>query len=181
MQIERTPFEGILLITPKIFQDDRGYFFETWNNHTARTLGLDFLFEQDNQSLSNKGVLRGLHFQVPPSEQGKLVRVVAGSVLDVAVDLRKEQPTYKQHYKIVLNDRTCQMLFIPAGFAHGFLTLQDNTIFAYKCTQVYNRECDRVIHYNDPAFHIDWGIENPIISDKDRLAPYFDSDNNPFQ
>jgi len=181
MHIERTPFEGMFIITPKIFRDDRGYFFETWNNHTAHTLGLDFQFAQDNQSLSNKGVLRGLHFQVPPFEQGKLVRVVTGSVLDVAVDLRREQPTYKKHFKIVLNDHTCQMLFIPAGFAHGFLTLQDNTIFAYKCTQVYNSECDRVLYYNDPAFKIDWGIENPILSDKDRLAPCLDPDNNPFQ
>ena len=180
MIIEKTPFEGLLIITPNVYYDERGYFFESWNSHAAHTLGLDLHFVQDNQSLSKKGVLRGLHFQVPPFEQGKLVRVITGSVLDIVVDLRKGQPTYKKYYALELNDRSRQMLYIPPGFAHGFLTLEDNTVFAYKCTQVYNKLSDRVISYKDPEFNINWGNLDPIVSEKDLQAPNFDDDINPF-
>ncbi|HAJ98729.1 MAG TPA: dTDP-4-dehydrorhamnose 3,5-epimerase [Bacteroidales bacterium] len=181
MKVEKTPFEGLLIITPTVFTDDRGYFFESWNQVAASPWGLPINFAQDNESLSKKGVLRGLHFQTPPFEQGKLVRVIAGAVLDVVVDLRKNQETYGQHYKIELSQTNKKMLYIPPGFAHGFVSLDDQTIFVYKCTQVYNRECDRSIRYNDPILAIDWEISNPILSEKDRTAPPFSQFQTPFE
>jgi len=130
--------------------------------------------------MSLVNVLRGLHFQVPPFEQGKLVRVISGSVLDVVVDLRTKQPTFGKHYKCWLDARNNKMLWIPPGFAHGFLTLEDNTIFYYKCTQIYNRESDRSLFWNDPDLGIDWGMSNPIVSEKDSKAPHLKSFNSPF-
>lgn len=180
MQIETTPFEGLLIIRPRIFGDERGYFFESWNEETFRNAGIDVPFMQDNQSASVKNVLRGLHFQTPPYEQGKLVRVISGAVLDVVVDLRRGQPTFGQHLKLVLNDYEKLMLFIPPGFAHGFKTLEDNTVFFYKCTQIYQRDYDSAIRWNDPTLNIDWEVSNPILSEKDQKAPFFRDFLSPF-
>jgi dTDP-4-dehydrorhamnose 3,5-epimerase len=180
MQIEVTPFEGLLIIRPRVFGDERGYFFESWNEVAFRKAGIDVPFSQDNQSASGKGVLRGLHFQVPPFDQGKLVRVISGAVLDVVVDLRSGQSTFGQHYKLRLDDQEKLMLYIPEGFAHGFKTLEDNTVFFYKCTKVYNRECERALRWNDPVLGIDWEIEDPILSEKDQKAPFFKDFVSPF-
>lgn len=171
MRIITTPIEGLLEIEPTVFQDARGYFFESWNEQKFRAVGLDFRFVQDNESCSEKGVLRGLHFQVAPHAQGKLVRVVRGAVLDVAVDIRPTSATFGKHYALVLSAENKKQFWIPPGFAHGFLTLEDNTIFAYKCTDYYHKDSERSLLWNDPALGIDWGIANPILSDKDRVAP----------
>src|SRR5512138_2587473 len=136
MEIITTPIEGLLIIKPNVFEDDRGYFFESYNREVFLKNGLDLHFVQDNESKSKKGVLRGLHFQVPPFAQGKLVRVVKGAVLDVAVDLRKNSPTYGKHVSAELSEANKTMFWIPPGFAHGFITLEEETIFVYKCTQV---------------------------------------------
>lgn len=180
MKIHNTPFSGLLIIEPRIFTDERGYFFESWNQQTFQQLGLDHEFVQDNQSCSMKNVIRGLHFQVPPFEQGKLVRVSRGSVLDVVVDLRKDQPTYGQHYKLVLSALENNMLFIPAGFAHGFKTLEDNSIFTYKCTKIYNQASEMTLRWNDPELNIDWETDSPLLSTKDQQAPFFDGFISPF-
>ena len=134
MTIQETSIQDLLIIQPRIFADDRGYFYESYNKKIFLKLGLDLNFVQDNQSLSQKGVLRGLHFQNPPFAQGKLVRVIQGSVLDVVVDIRSNSPTYGQHEKVILSGENKTMFWIPPGFAHGFITLEDNTIFTYKCT-----------------------------------------------
>jgi dTDP-4-dehydrorhamnose 3,5-epimerase len=180
MQIETTPFEGLLIIRPQVFGDERGYFFESWNEGSFRKAGIDVPFRQDNQSASIKDVVRGLHFQTPPYEQGKLIRVISGAVLDVVVDLRRGQPTFGQHFKLVLDDRTKLMLFIPSGFAHGFKTLEDNTVFFYKCTQIYQRDYDSAIRWNDPDLNIDWEVSDPILSEKDQKAQFFKDFVSPF-
>ena len=180
MKVQQTGFEGLYKIQPSVFEDKRGFFFESWNKQKFRDQGLDSDFVQDNQSMSAANVLRGLHFQVPPWEQGKLVQVIQGSALDVVVDLRKDQPTFGKNYKIVLTAKEKNMLWIPPGFAHGFLTLEDNTLFFYKCTQLYNKESERAIAWNDPLLNIDWGKENPIVSDKDNAAMNFRDFNSPF-
>jgi dTDP-4-dehydrorhamnose 3,5-epimerase len=180
MQIESTPIEGLKVITPKVFRDDRGYFFESFNAEIWAKEGLPSEFVQDNQSLSSKGILRGLHFQEEPFAQGKLVRVIKGSVLDVAVDIRKDSPTYGKHFAIELNEDNLIMFWIPTGFAHGFLTLKDDTIFSYKCTSVYNKESEGGLAWDDPQLNIDWGIDNPILSDKDKVNPTLDNFTSPF-
>jgi dTDP-4-dehydrorhamnose 3,5-epimerase len=180
MNIIETGFKGLYHIKPNVFEDNRGYFFESYNRETLLKHGLSMDFKQDNQSMSSANVLRGMHFQVPPYEQGKLVRVISGSVLDVVVDLRKDQPTFGKHYKCILDAVQKNMLWIPPGFAHGFLTLEDHTVFFYKCSQVYNRESDRSLRWDDPAFGIDWGISNPIVSEKDINAPGFKDFVSPF-
>lgn len=167
MIFEKLPIAGLVLITPNIFNDTRGYFFESYNKEVFLKNGIGMEFEQDNQSLSSKNALRGLHFQNPPYEQGKLVRVISGSVKDVVVDIRKNSPTYRKHFSIVLSATENKMLWIPPGFAHGFLTLEDNTIFSYKCTKVYNKESESGIIFNDESLGINWDITNPVISDKD--------------
>lgn len=167
MEIEKTFIEGLLIIRPKIFNDGRGYFFESWNKQSFIKAGITSEFVQDNQSLSQKGVLRGLHFQNPPHAQAKLVRVITGAVLDIAVDIRKNSPTYGKHFGIELNAENKTMFFIPEGFAHGFVTLRDDTIFSYKCAGFYNKESEESILWNDPDLGIDWGIENPLLSPKD--------------
>mgnify|MGYP001245336176 FL=1 len=173
MKIERTPINDLLVIQPKVYEDSRGNFFESWNKDLFKeiTNGLDFV--QDNQSYSKKNVLRGLHFQNPPYEQGKLVRVIKGSVLDVAVDIRKDSDTYGSYYSIELNDENKTIFWIPPGFAHGFLTLKDNTIFSYKCTSFYNKDSEGSILWNDKDLNIYWGIDNPIVSNKDASASSF--------
>jgi len=137
-------------------------------------------FVQDNESKSNKGVLRGLHFQRPPFAQGKLVRVVKGSVMDVAVDIRKDSPTYGKWESRILSEDNKEMFWIPEGFAHGFVTLEDNTVFTYKCTNVYNKESEGSIRWNDPDIDINWNIDNPTLSEKDRISPLFNDLETPF-
>ena len=173
MEIIKTPIEGLLVINPKIFGDDRGYFFECWNEESFVKNGLDLDFVQDNQSLSSKGVLRGLHFQNPPFSQGKLVRVIKGAVLDVVVDIRKESATYGQHFSIELNEENKTIFWIPPGFAHGFITLEDDTIVTYKCTGVYNSASEEALLWSDKDLNIDWGAIKPLVSDKDLVAGSF--------
>ena len=173
MEIIKTPIEGLLVINPKIFGDDRGYFFESWSEESFAKNGLDLDFVQDNQSLSSKGVLRGLHLQNPPFAQGKLVRVIKGAVLDVVVDIRKESATYGQHFSIELNEENKTIFWIPPGFAHGFVTLEDDTIFTYKCTGVYNSASEEALLWSDKDLNIDWGAIKPLVSDKDLVAGSF--------
>ena len=173
MEIIKTPLEGLLVIKPRIFGDDRGYFFESWSKQSFTEIGLDLDFVQDNQSISSKGVLRGLHFQNLPYAQGKLVRVIKGAVLDVALDIRKNSPTYGQHFSIELSEENKTIVWIPPGFAHGFLTLKDNTIFSYKCTGVYNKESEGALLWNDKDLNINWKINDPLVSEKDLVAGNF--------
>ena len=173
MKITSAPIQDLLIIQPQVFEDDRGYFFESWSKKIFENNGLDFDFVQDNQSMSHRGVLRGLHFQAPPFAQGKLVRVIKGSVLDVAVDIRANSPTYGKHFSIELNESNKTMFFIPPGFAHGFLTLADNTIFYYKCTHYYNKSSEGTILWNDNQLEINWKISNPLVSEKDKSGISF--------
>ena len=173
MEIIKTSIEGLLVIRPTIFGDDRGHFFESWSKESFAKNGLDLDFVQDNQSLSSKSVLRGLHFQNPPFAQGKLVRVIKGSVLDIAVDIRKESPTYGKHFSIELTEKNKTIFWIPPGFAHGFVTLEDDTIFTYKCTGVYNKESEDALLWSDTDLNIDWGSIDPLVSDKDLVAGSF--------
>ena len=174
MDFVETTLPGLYLIKPKIYEDSRGYFFESFNKKLFANINLSVNFVQDNQSLSKKNVLRGLHFQVVPFEQGKLVRVVKGSVNDVVVDMRKDSPTFGQSYSVILSDKNKLMMWIPPGFAHGFLSLEDNTIFTYKCTAYYNKESERGIKWNDPRLNINWNVLNPIVSEKDAELPSWD-------
>jgi dTDP-4-dehydrorhamnose 3,5-epimerase len=180
MEVIETGIDGLLIIKPRVFEDPRGYFFESFNKNNFNKAGILDEFVQDNQSLSQKGVLRGLHFQKPPYDQGKLVRVISGSVLDVAVDIRKDSKTYGQHYKMVLNSTDKTMFWVPSGFAHGFLTLEDNTIFFYKCTNFYNKDSEVSISWNDKDLGIDWGITDPVLSEKDKQGESFSSFRSPF-
>lgn len=180
MEIIETNLKGLLVIKPKVFEDERGYFFESYNYHLFKQAGLDFNFVQDNQSLSQTGVLRGLHFQNNPNAQGKLVRVISGSVFDVAVDIRKKSPTYGQWFSLELTEQNKWMMYIPEGFAHGFATLQDFTVFSYKCTNFYNKASEDCIFWNDSDLAINWPIENPILSDKDLLGKHMKDFNSLF-
>lgn len=169
MKIEKTNFKDLLIIQPQVFQDERGYFFETFNESRFRVqTGFNITFVQDNQSMSAKGVLRGLHLQTPPKSQAKLIQVIQGAILDVVVDLRTTQPTFGQVFKIILSSENKSQLYIPEGFAHGFLSLENETIISYKCTNYYSAENECSILWNDPDLNIDWGVENPIISQKDQ-------------
>lgn len=173
MKVSKTKIEGLLIIEPAVFGDERGYFYESYNSDKYLEAGLDFTFVQDNLSKSSKDVLRGLHFQNPPFAQGKLVSVLKGAVLDVVVDIRKNSPTYGEHFAIELSEKNKIQFFLPPGFAHGFKTLEDDTIFSYKCTQVYNKASEGSIKWDDKDLNIDWQVENPIISEKDQHAPSF--------
>ncbi|MCW3083733.1 MAG: dTDP-4-dehydrorhamnose 3,5-epimerase [Bacteroidetes bacterium] len=173
MQIIKTEIPDLLIIQPKVFEDERGYFYESYNKKLLAENGLDANFVQDNQSMSQKGVLRGLHFQAPPYTQGKLVSVIKGAVLDVAVDLRKNSATYGKHYSIELTEKNKTMFWVPEGFAHGFLTLENNTIFSYKCTNYYHKDSENSILWNDPALSISWGIQDPVLSEKDKAGKSF--------
>lgn len=167
MQVRQTAIEGLIELIPRIFEDERGYFFESYNKPLFTSLGLPVEFVQDNQSFSVKGVLRGLHMQNEPFAQGKLVRVISGQVLDVAVDLRPGSPTFGQHETFLLDAKLANMAYIPEGFAHGFVALEDS-IFSYKCTNVYHKASESGIIWNDPDLNIDWGVSNPIVSEKDQ-------------
>ncbi len=181
MEVIETKIKDLLIIKPKVFADTRGYFFESYNADTFKQNGITANFVQDNQSLSNTGVLRGLHFQAPPFDQGKLVRVITGAVLDVAVDIRKNSPTYGEHVSIELTEENKSMFYIPPGFAHGFLTLRDNTIFSYKCTNVYHKASEGCVLWNDTDLNIDWNVSNPILSEKDLVGTIFKDFHSPFK
>lgn len=174
MRIDRLDLAGCVLITPRAFTDDRGQFFESYSQRAfAEAIG-DVTFIQDNSALSHKrGTLRGLHFQLPPMAQSKLVRVLTGSVLDVAVDIRSGSPTFGQYIAAKLSEENRAQLFVPRGFAHGYLTLEDNTQVAYKVDSYYSPEHERSVLWSDPALAVDWGLggEAPIIADKDAKAP----------
>ena len=180
MKIIETEIPGVLVIEPDVFGDHRGWFCETWNRQKLHDAGIDADFVQDNQSYTKaKGTLRGLHFQQNPMSQAKLVRVVRGAVLDVAVDLRKGSPTYLKHVGVELSAENKRQFFIPKGFAHGFLTLTDDVEFVYKVDAPYAPDCDRSVRFDDPEIGVDWPCEEPILSDKDKKAPLFrDSDCN---
>jgi len=180
MEIIKTDIPDLYIIKPRVFEDHRGYFFESYNKEAFLKNGIDQNFVQDNESKSGKNVLRGLHFQKPPFAQGKLVRVIKGAVLDVAVDLRKSSPTYGQWSSIELTEDNKLMYWIPPGFAHGFVTLAEETIFFYKCTNIYNKASEGSILWNDPDLNIDWGIDHPILSEKDQSAPLFKDFDSPF-
>lgn len=180
MEIITTKISGLLIIKPQVFEDSRGYFFESYNRDKFAAAGIPVDFVQDNESKSQKGVLRGLHFQKPPFAQGKLVRVMKGAVLDVAVDLRLGSPTYGQWDSIVLTESNKFMYWIPAGMAHGFLTLEDNTVFFYKCTNLYNKESEGALLWCDPQLNINWDCQNPLLSGKDQVAPLFKDFQSPF-
>lgn len=168
MDIVKTDIEGLLIITPKVFMDDRGSFTESFNKQKFdEAVGNEVNFVQDNQSISRKGVLRGLHFQKPPHAQGKLVRVIKGSVIDVAVDIRRDSPTYGKYVAVKLTADNNKQFWIPEGFAHGFVALEDDTTFLYKCTNYYAPQSEGTLMWNDPELAIDWGINNPLISPKD--------------
>ncbi len=171
MNIVETAISGLLIIEPRVFGDARGFFMETWNAHAFTEAGLDLTFVQDNHSRSQKGVLRGLHFQ-KPGAQGKLVRVTRGAVFDVAVDLRASSPTFGEWVGVELSAANHRMFWVPEGFAHGFLTLEDDTDFLYKCTAPYAPQSEHTLAWDDPAVGIEWplgGLE-PLISDKDRVG-----------
>lgn len=180
MIFKKNKIEGLVVIEPTVFEDDRGYFFESYNYDVFKKNGIVDSFVQDNQSKSQKDVLRGLHFQKPPYGQAKLVRVVQGSVLDVAVDLRKDSDTYGEYYSVMLSAENKKMFLIPAGFAHGFLTLEDDTVFSYKCSNFYHAESEDAILWNDDKLNIDWGMDSPILSEKDLNAQQFNEFKSPF-
>lgn len=173
MKVIPTSIRDLLVIQPSVFEDSRGYFFESYNKELFNKHGITTEFLQDNQSLSQQGVLRGLHFQNPPHAQAKLVRVITGAVLDVAVDIRKNSSTYGKHVAEILSSKNKTMLYIPEGFAHGFLVLEDNTIFSYKCSKTYNKESEEGIVWCDTDLNINWGISAPSLSEKDKNAKKF--------
>lgn len=178
MEFKRSKLEGVIEIIPNVFGDERGYFLESYNKDLFSKNGIDISFVQDNQSLSSKNVVRGLHFQAPPFAQDKIVRVIKGSVVDVVVDIRKNSPTYGQFETYTLTEEKKNMLLVPKGFAHGFVTLEDNTIFVYKCSNIYNKESEGGILWN--SLDINWHVENPLVSDKDKILPKFSEFITPF-
>ncbi len=168
MKIQKFDIEGLLLIESDIFKDDRGYFIELYNQKLFSGFNLPETFRQDNLSVNRKNVIRGLHFQEAPFAQGKLVRVIKGAVLDVAVDLRENSATFGKHLSVVLSGTNNHMLWIPKGFAHGFAVIEDDTIFHYKCSDFYHKPAEAGIRFDDIELNIDWQISNPIVSEKDR-------------
>ncbi len=171
MELIPTEIPEVIIIKPDIFGDDRGYFFESFHEEKFAGFGIKGSFIQDNESSSQKNVLRGLHYQLEPFAQSKLVRVIRGAVLDVAVDIRQNSPTFGKWVSMELTAENKWICWIPAGFAHGFVTLEDNTIFTYKCTAFYNKASEASIRWNDPELNIDWGLNNPLLSEKDNMAP----------
>lgn len=175
MAFIQTDIDGVVIFEPRVFPDSRGYFFETYNEKLFRDNGIDAVFVQDNQSKSSYGVIRGLHFQKGEHAQAKLVRVIKGTVLDIALDLRKASPTYGRHVAVELSAENNRQLFIPRGFAHGFSVLSETAVFAYKCDNLYCKDAEAGIDLNDPALGIDWKVpvEKRLLSDKDKLWPSF--------
>ena len=175
MTIEKTFIEDLVIITPRVFEDSRGYFFEAYNQAHFLENGIDYSFTQDNQSFSKRGVVRGLHLQINPFAQAKLVRVLQGEILDVAIDLRKNSATYGQHVSVVLSADNKKQLMVPHGFAHGFSVLSETASVLYKVDQLYHKESERGIRYDDPTLAIDWQLEpnEIIVSEKDLILPSF--------
>ena len=180
MQID-SYLNGVLHIKPKVHQDHRGHFFESFRKDALQKFGVDLEFVQDNQSLSQKNILRGLHYQTPPYAQGKLVRVIKGSVRDVVLDIRKSSSSYGQFKVFDLTEQNFEMLYVPPGFAHGFATLEDHTIFTYKCTDYYNPESEGGVLWSAPELEIPWGIEDPVLSEKDKHLTSFSDFQSPFE
>ena len=173
MKVTKTEIPGLLVIQPDVFNDSRGFFFESYNKKRYEEFGIPDEFVQDNISKSKQGTVRGLHYQVGEKAQGKFCQVIEGEVLDVAVDIRTNSPTFGKHFSLLLNSDTKIQLWIPAGFAHGFSVLSDEAIFSYKCTNYYSKAHERTILFNDPELKIDWKIENLIVSEKDLQAAKF--------
>lgn len=184
MNITETPISDLLVIEPKVWKDNRGYFYESYNSKLFADAGINVDFVQDNQSFSQKGALRGLHAQKAPFAQGKLVRVLQGKVLDIAVDIRKQSETYGQYFSIELSSENHKQLWVPPGFLHGFLTLEDNTIFTYKVTSYYDKASEIGVIWNDANLNIDWNSnitkEDLILSEKDLVLPAFKDFDSPF-
>ncbi len=175
-----TYISDLFIISPDIFKDDRGYFFESFSEQKYSQLGINLNFVQDNISFSTYGTIRGLHYQVGEFAQGKLCQVLVGKVLDVAVDIRFGSPTFGKYFSLELSDENKKQLWIPPGFAHGFSVLSETALFSYKCTNNYNKEHERCIIFDDPILNINWSVKNPIISSKDLLGKGFDQINNDF-
>lgn len=175
MTIEKTFIQDLVVITPRVFEDSRGYFFEAYNQAKFQENGIEYQFIQDNQSFSKRGVIRGLHLQINPFAQAKLVRVLEGEILDVAVDLRKDSPTYGQHFSVLLSAENKKQLMVPHGFAHGFSVLSETASVMYKVDQLYHKDSERGIRFDDPTLAIDWQLnaDEVIVSDKDLILPSF--------
>lgn len=172
MRVLKTKFDEVLLLEPTVYGDNRGYFMESFNTHQLRDIGIDDTFVQDNQSLSTSaGTIRGLHYQLKPKAQSKLVRVLAGAIYDVVVDIRKNSPTFGQSVHVILSEENKRQLYVPEGFAHGFCTLTNNTVVFYKVNEFYSPEHDRGILWNDPEIGIQWPVSTPILSEKDTKHP----------
>jgi dTDP-4-dehydrorhamnose 3,5-epimerase len=182
MNIEETSIKDLLILSPTVFEDERGYFFEAYNKSKLTDLGIDIDFVQDNQSFSQRGTLRGLHYQNPPFAQTKLVRVLEGEIMDVAVDLRKDSPTFGKHFSILLSSENKKQLLVPQGFAHGFSVLSETAVVLYKCDQYYNKPSEGGIRYDDATLNIDWGMDlkDAIVSEKDTVLPDFSNCNSQF-
>jgi dTDP-4-dehydrorhamnose 3,5-epimerase len=182
MTIETTPIQDLVIIHPTVFEDERGYFMESYNQQKIAELGITIDFVQDNQSFSKLGTIRGLHYQNPPFAQTKLVRVLQGEIMDVVVDLRKDSLTYGQHFAIKLSAENKKQLLIPQGFAHGFSVISETATVLYKCDQFYNKASEGGIRFDDPALNIDWGIDlkAAIVSEKDQILPLFKECNSGF-
>ncbi len=173
MKFEKANINGLLVIEPKVFKDNRGYFYESFNNEKYNFITDKYFFVQDNVSKSKYGTVRGLHYQIGEHAQGKLVSVLFGKVFDVAVDIRSGSPTFGKYFGLELSEENKKQLWIPPGFAHGFSVLSDEVIFSYKCTANYNKESERSIIYNDPELGIEWKVDNPIVSEKDLTSKNF--------
>lgn len=182
MTFLETTIPGIIVIEPKVWKDDRGYFYESYNKKLFEQAGISHEFIQDNQSFSHRGTVRGLHAQAEPFAQGKLVRVIQGSVLDIAVDIRNGSPTFGQSVSVELSGENFRMLWIPPGLLHGFATLEDNTIFSYKVTNLYDKASEIGVRWDDPSLKIEWGLESKeiILSEKDKTLPLFSDFVSPF-
>jgi dTDP-4-dehydrorhamnose 3,5-epimerase len=182
MNLEPTFIKDLVILIPAVFEDERGYFFESYNKSKLTDLGVHIDFVQDNQSFSKRGTLRGLHYQNPPFAQTKLVRVLQGEIIDVAVDLRKDSPTFGKHFTILLSSENKKQLLIPQGFAHGFSVLSETAVVSYKCDQYYNKQCEGGIRFDDATLNIDWGMDlkEAIVSEKDLILPNFENCNSQF-
>jgi len=181
MQVVEKALNGLLVIEPNVFNDERGSFFESFNQHKFNELiGEEISFVQDNHSISKRNVIRGLHLQAPPYAQGKLVRVSSGRVVDFAVDIRKSSPTFGKHFSVELSSENNLMMWIPAGFAHGFSVLEDQSVFLYKCSNIYHKDSEMTLLYNDADLQIDWKVNAPIVSSKDAQGFCLKDFNSPF-
>jgi dTDP-4-dehydrorhamnose 3,5-epimerase len=182
MNLEPTFIKDLVVLTPAVFEDERGYFFESYNKSRLTDLGIQIDFVQDNQSFSKRGTLRGLHYQNPPFAQTKLVRVLQGEIMDVAVDLREDSPTFGKHFAVLLSAENKKQLLVPQGFAHGFSVLSETAVVSYKCDQYYNKQSEGGIRFDDTSLNIDWGmnLNDAIVSEKDLILPNFENCNSQF-